>query len=161
MADSPSTENRVYLFRELAAAFVGSESALLTSADPKKRARARTAFAELARVASLVSGESAEEAETYYDLVANDVLESRAQAAKAEKAERKAAEKALKKAQKANKKASRKTAKVEDAEESLRRAQEIIASNPPSKSARKTAATGASKKTSKKSSSKKTTRKKR
>ena len=53
--DESTIENRVYLFRELAAAFITREGGLLASADDADRARARAALAELARVACLVA----------------------------------------------------------------------------------------------------------
>lgn len=54
-ADESTIENRVYLFRELAAAFITREGGLLTSAKPEDRERARAGLAEVARVACLVA----------------------------------------------------------------------------------------------------------
>ncbi|MBK6579282.1 MAG: hypothetical protein IPG17_24450 [Sandaracinaceae bacterium] len=54
-ADESTIENRVYLFRELAAAFIAREGGLLTSAKPEDRERARAGLAEVARVACLVA----------------------------------------------------------------------------------------------------------
>jgi len=48
-------ENRVYLFRELAAAFIAREGGLLASAEAADRERARAGLAELARVSCLVA----------------------------------------------------------------------------------------------------------
>ena len=53
--DESSIENRVYLFRELAAAFIARDGGLLASTDAGERRRARAALAELARVACLVA----------------------------------------------------------------------------------------------------------
>jgi hypothetical protein len=82
MAD---TENRVYLFREIASAFLTAEPGLIASSDAKKRSRARAALAELARVACIVAGDSVEEAEAMLDAVMDDVEARREAAAKAEK----------------------------------------------------------------------------
>ena len=54
-AQESTIENRVYLFRELAAAFIAREGGLLTSADAADRERARAGLAEVARVACLVA----------------------------------------------------------------------------------------------------------
>ena len=53
--DESSIENRVYLFRELAAAFIARDGGLLASTDPADRARARAALAEIARAACIVA----------------------------------------------------------------------------------------------------------
>jgi hypothetical protein len=82
MPDTPTAENRVYLFRELAAAFISAESKFLDANDAKKRSRARGALAELARVASLVSGEDPKVAEELYDRVREDVVGRRKSEAK-------------------------------------------------------------------------------
>lgn len=54
-AAESTIENRVYLFRELAAAFIAREGALLTSPKEADRGRARNGLAEIARVACLVA----------------------------------------------------------------------------------------------------------
>lgn len=54
-AHESTIENRVYLFRELAAAFIAREGGLLTSTDAADRERARAGLAEVARVACLVA----------------------------------------------------------------------------------------------------------
>ncbi len=53
--DESTIENRVYLFRELAAAFVSSQGALFSSTEPQDRARVRAGLAEIARVSAIVA----------------------------------------------------------------------------------------------------------
>jgi hypothetical protein len=53
--DEPTIENRVYLFKALAAAFLDNAGALLASQDDDDRSRAVEALAELARVSCIVA----------------------------------------------------------------------------------------------------------
>lgn len=56
MADDETTiENRVYLFRDLAGAWLGAHGARLASRDPAERNAARGALAEIARVSCEVA----------------------------------------------------------------------------------------------------------
>lgn len=64
MADDSSIENRVYLFKDLASAWLAANPGLLGAADPGGRARALSALADLAFVSCVVAdGEDLEPAE--------------------------------------------------------------------------------------------------
>lgn len=53
--DESTIENRVYLFRDLAAAWLSNEPGLLGSADPDARARALRALGDLAWASCVVA----------------------------------------------------------------------------------------------------------
>lgn len=63
MPDDSTIENRVYLFKDLAAAFVGAAADKLASSDATERERALAALAELARVSCVVADTEDEEPE--------------------------------------------------------------------------------------------------
>jgi hypothetical protein len=65
-----TVENRVYLFRELAAAFLDEHGSGLTSPDEADRARARAGLAEVAYAACLIADRDDLEAEELAALVA-------------------------------------------------------------------------------------------
>jgi hypothetical protein len=55
--DGSTIENRVYLFKALAAAYLDNSGAQLSSQDDDDRARAIEALAELARISCIVADE--------------------------------------------------------------------------------------------------------
>lgn len=63
-------ENRVYLFKDLAAVFVGAHGALLTSANPAERERALRALADLAHASCVVADTEALSADEVAEQVA-------------------------------------------------------------------------------------------
>lgn len=63
-------ENRVYLFKDLAAAFIAEHGALLGSSNPAEVTRARRALAEIARASCIVSDTEDLTAEEVTELVA-------------------------------------------------------------------------------------------
>ncbi len=64
MAEDTSIENRVYLFKDLASAWIAANPGLLGAADPGGRARALSALADLAFVSCVVAdGEDLEAGE--------------------------------------------------------------------------------------------------
>jgi len=65
-----TVENRVYLFKDLAAAFLAEHGAGLSSPDPDERARTRQAFGEVAYAACLVADRDDLEAEDVAELIA-------------------------------------------------------------------------------------------
>jgi hypothetical protein len=70
MDDEGSTiENRVYLFKDLAAAFVEAQAAELSSNDPETRKRAIAALGELARICAVVADTADEQPEHVRDLI--------------------------------------------------------------------------------------------
>lgn len=62
-------ENRVYLFREMATAFVGAQSELLASNLPGDRARAMRALGDIAHAASAVADSEGLSADQLRELV--------------------------------------------------------------------------------------------
>ncbi len=69
MPDDSTIENRVYLFKDLAAAFVRSAASSLASPDDDERARALEALAELARIACVVADSEEASPDRVYELV--------------------------------------------------------------------------------------------
>lgn len=69
MADDSTIENRVYLFKDLAAAFVGAAADRLCSGDEAERSRAIDALAELARISCVVADAEDEQPERVAELV--------------------------------------------------------------------------------------------
>ncbi len=70
MTDDESTiENRVYLFKDLAAAFLRSSAGTLASSDDDERGRAIEALAELARISCVVADTEEATPERVYELV--------------------------------------------------------------------------------------------
>jgi hypothetical protein len=69
MADDSNIENRVYLFKDLAAAFVRAAAGSLASSDEEERGRALEALAELARISCVVADNEEASAERVYELV--------------------------------------------------------------------------------------------
>ena len=55
MADDSTIENRVYLFKDLAAAWLAAHPSGLGAVDPAERARARAALAEIGRISCIVA----------------------------------------------------------------------------------------------------------
>ena len=69
MSEESTIENRVYLFKDLAAAFLRSAPGSLASPDDEERGRAIEALAELARIACVVSDNEDASADRIYELV--------------------------------------------------------------------------------------------
>lgn len=64
MSDDSNIENRVYLFKDLAAAWIAANPGLLGAADPASRDRALAALADIAFVSCAVAdGEELDPAE--------------------------------------------------------------------------------------------------
>ncbi|MEM9187787.1 MAG: hypothetical protein AAGF12_01325 [Myxococcota bacterium] len=62
--DNGTIENRVYLFKDLAAAFLSAHGAGLTSSDPEKRKRILRALGDIAHASCVVAdGEELEAAD--------------------------------------------------------------------------------------------------
>ncbi len=64
-------ENRVYLFKDLAAAFVAEHGAMLASANGAERQRALRALGDLAHASCVVADTEARSADEVAELVAN------------------------------------------------------------------------------------------
>lgn len=67
--DDSTIENRVYLFKDLAAAFLRSSAGTLASADDEERGRAIEALAELARISCVVADTEDDSPDRVYELV--------------------------------------------------------------------------------------------
>lgn len=70
--DDSTIENRVYLFKALAAAFLDNAGALLASSDDDDRSRAVEALAELARISCIVADEDEAAPSTVRNLILDD-----------------------------------------------------------------------------------------
>ena len=70
--DDSTIENRVYLFKALAAAFLDNAGALLASSDDDDRARAVEALAELARISCIVADEDEASPSDVRNLILDD-----------------------------------------------------------------------------------------
>ncbi len=71
-SDESTIENRVYLFKALAAAFLDNAGALLASSDDDDRARAVEALAELARISCIVADEDEASPSQVRNLILDD-----------------------------------------------------------------------------------------
>ena len=69
MSEESTIENRVYLFKDLAAAFLRSAPGSLASPDDEERGRTIEALAELARIACIVSDNEDASPDRIYELV--------------------------------------------------------------------------------------------
>jgi len=76
-------ENRVYLFREIAAAFVSSSSELLASSRPDDRARALRALADIAYVSCVVADTGSRSADEVRRAIAGGGLSASRRGARA------------------------------------------------------------------------------
>lgn len=70
--EDSTIENRVYLFKALAAAYLESAGAQLSSDDDDDRARSIEALGELARISCVVADTAEETPERVRDLVIED-----------------------------------------------------------------------------------------
>lgn len=69
MSDDSTIENRVYLFKDLASAYVRVAADSLASADEDERGRALEVLAELARISCVVADSDAQAPDRVYELV--------------------------------------------------------------------------------------------
>ena len=72
MSDETTIENRVYLFKALASAYLANAGGQLSSDDDDDRARAIEALSELARISCVVADTEHESPERVRDLVLED-----------------------------------------------------------------------------------------
>lgn len=69
MSDGSNIENRVYLFKDLATAYVQAAATSLASPDDGERGRALEVLAELARISCVVADSENDTPDRVYELV--------------------------------------------------------------------------------------------